>query len=729
MIGRVIEGFEVVEKLGEGGMGVVYKATDTALGRVVALKALHSELTKDPQLTERFLSEARTQAQLNHPNLATLYRLFQFEQTYFMAMEFVDGETFAQMVRRMGPVPQDRAVPLFKQALAGLGHAHHAGIIHRDIKPSNIMVNKDGIVKVMDFGIAKILGGRGLTATGVRLGTLYYMSPEQIRNQPLDIRTDIYALGITLYELLTGRVPFDSDSDYDLMQQHIQKLPPSPRQYYPYLSPSLESVILEALEKDPKERFQTVEAFSRALDDALTVLTHTDRTIVGRALVPDARTVSGASGTYGTSARPGTPGGGFSAAIPVQPPSAAGQGPPLRPPSPSSGFAATTPSKGAPAAVPTRPPAATAPPRTPSGGLAPVSTGASATAVPRPPAGGPMPPRTPTGGYGIGQSGVAGHTPIPGPPGVAPSQPFTPSSGYGVPQPGMKQPTAVPGGGYMPPVQPSDQQASSNKLIPIIVIVASIVVIGILVLFFISKRRSAEMAPAPVAETTAPAQTTAPITPPVASPPTETQGNPATPEASANPTTDGSTGARAGEVSTAELKQTKETSSKSTGASSRSKTKAQAAAAALQAAMQQQQELERQRQIQMQQQLEEQRRQAAESEARKKSEAEQAQRLRTFRVAHAHGSGFDQFCFGTLTVSKTRVSFRPENSQHSFDVPADDLKEAKKNSGFWSIPSFHIRLKNGENFNLARIGPDNRLISPIEILMHMNEVLPPSVKR
>lgn len=730
MIGRVIEGFEIVEKLGEGGMGVVYKAKDTALGRVVAMKALHSELTKDPQLTERFLSEARTQAQLNHPNLATLFRLFHFEGTYFMAMEFVDGETFAQMIRRLGPVPQDRAVPLFKQALAGLGHAHHAGIIHRDIKPSNIMVNKDGIVKVMDFGIAKILGGRGLTATGVRLGTLYYMSPEQIRNQPLDIRTDIYALGITLYELLTGRVPFDSDSDYDLMQQHVQKLPPSPRQYYPYLSPALESVILEALEKDPTERFQTVEAFSRALEDALTVPTHTDRTVVGRTLLPDARTPSSGSGVYGASVPPNTPSSGIGTVPPVQPPPSPVSNPPLRPPTPSGGYGATTPSRISPTAVPIPPRGQTFPSRTPSGGHVPAPTVASATPIPPPTVGAPIPPRTPTGGYGAGQSTGVRQTPVPAPPGIPPPSPFAPAGGYGVPQPGMGIATPVPGGGYLPPVgQPINQNAPSNKLIQIVLVIAAVILIGVLVTFFIAKRRSAENAVISEVNVASPVQTAAPTVSPGTPPPTQGQANAATPDASGTASADTTTASKGGEVSTTEPKQAKDTSRKATGTSSRSKTRAQIAAAAQQAALQQQQELERQRQLQMQQQMEEQRRQAAEAEARKKKEAEQALRLSTFRVAHAHGSSFDQFCVGTLTVSKARVSFRPDGGAHSFDVPAGDVKEAKKNSGFWSTPSFHIRLKNGENFNLARIGPDKRFVSPIEVLMHMDEVLPPSVKR
>ncbi len=365
MIGRIIEGFQITDKLGEGGMGEVFRAIDTTLGRVVAVKVLHSELMKDPQLTERFLSEAKTQAQLNHPNLATLFRLFQFEDSYFMVMEYIDGETVGQIVRRDGPIQQDRALHLFKQALAGLAHAHHAGIIHRDIKPSNLMVTRQGIVKVMDFGIAKILGGRGMTATGVRLGTLYYMSPEQIRNQPLDIRTDIYALGITLYEMVTGRVPFDSNSDYELMQQHIQQAPPYPRQFFPYISPGIEAAILQSLEKDPARRFQTVEAFGRALDEGVRVTTSTVRPTVATPIEGTGQTIFTPVPRSTPPPTPPPTGGTFSGLQPTQvvtpPPGTGGVQPRTPAPFISAPYRATTP----PPAMTPPPGSAYVPPQTP----------------------------------------------------------------------------------------------------------------------------------------------------------------------------------------------------------------------------------------------------------------------------------------------------------------------------------------------------------------------------
>jgi serine/threonine protein kinase len=266
MIGMQIGSYKILEKLGEGGMGVVYKAIDTGLDRAVAMKVLNTDLSKNPEIVERFRSEAKAQANLNHTNLATLYAFLTSEGTAFMVMEFVDGETFQQMIMRRGPIPEQEAIPLFRQALLGIGYAHRAGIIHRDIKPSNLMLNKSGIVKVMDFGIAKVMGTRGLTRTGTQMGTVAYMSPEQIQNRVVDIRSDIYELGVTLYQMLTGHLPFDSDSDFEIMQNHVRTPPPPPSRFYPYLRKEVENVVLKSLEKNPDNRFQTVEQFGAALE-------------------------------------------------------------------------------------------------------------------------------------------------------------------------------------------------------------------------------------------------------------------------------------------------------------------------------------------------------------------------------------------------------------------------------------------------------------------------------
>jgi serine/threonine protein kinase len=266
MIGTMIDNYRIEEKLGEGGMGVVYKATDLNLDRTVAIKMLSADLSRDPGLMERFRAEAKAQAHLNHTNIASLYSLLNANGQTGIVMEYLEGETFDEMLRRRGLIPPQEAVPLFRQALLGVGFAHRMGIVHRDIKPSNIMVNKYGVVKVMDFGIAKVLGGQRLTRTGTQVGTVAYMSPEQIRNKPVDIRSDIYSLGVTLYELLTAHLPFESDSDFQVMSDHVNTPPPPPTRHYPYIPRGIEQCVLKALAKSPDERFQTVEEFGAALE-------------------------------------------------------------------------------------------------------------------------------------------------------------------------------------------------------------------------------------------------------------------------------------------------------------------------------------------------------------------------------------------------------------------------------------------------------------------------------
>ncbi len=266
MIGTEIASYRILEKLGEGGMGTVYKAVDTSLDRLVAIKVLSSDLAGNSELVQRFRAEAKAQANLNHTNLATLYAFVMHDGRASMVMEFVDGETFEQMILRRGQLQAPEALPLFKQALLGIGYAHRAGIVHRDIKPSNLMVNKLGIVKVMDFGIAKVMGVRGMTRTGVQMGTGWYMSPEQVLNRPVDIRSDIYSLGVTLYQMVTAHVPFDGPSDYQVMTDQVHTPPPLPTTFSPYMPKGIENAILKALEKNPDARFQTVEEFGAALE-------------------------------------------------------------------------------------------------------------------------------------------------------------------------------------------------------------------------------------------------------------------------------------------------------------------------------------------------------------------------------------------------------------------------------------------------------------------------------
>lgn len=299
MIGSVIGNYEIRNKVGEGGMGAVYRGVDVLLEREVAIKVLRPELYNTPQLAERFHSEAIALARLNHPNIATLYTYLRYGEESMMVMEFVRGETLEALLRRVGALSVESTIALFGQALDGLAHAHAQGIVHRDLKPANLMLTTTGVVKVMDFGIARIAGGGRMTRTGRLIGTLEYMSPEQVRGLETDSRSDIYSLGIVLYQMLTGKVPFTSDSDYELMRAHIESAPTPPRELAPNLPPVVESLILRALAKDPADRFQSAAEFRTALDACLSGNFSPSRQteVIAPLLLPDLCPVSHCSPT------------------------------------------------------------------------------------------------------------------------------------------------------------------------------------------------------------------------------------------------------------------------------------------------------------------------------------------------------------------------------------------------------------------------------------------------
>jgi serine/threonine-protein kinase len=265
MIGNIIGNYKIEQKLGEGGMGAVYKGVDMMLEREVAIKALRPELASQTQVVERFRSEAVTLAKLNHPNIATLYNFFRQGDEFYMVLEFVRGTTLDQIISERGAMPAEQAVPLFCKVLDGIDHAHEMGIVHRDIKPANMMLTDKGALKVLDFGIARILGTARMTKAGHLIGTIEYMAPEQVKGLETDARSDIYSLGMLLYEMLTGRVPFDIQNEFELMKAQIEQMPVPPRQINPGIPPEVEGAIMRAIAKDPIERYQTAGDFRAVL--------------------------------------------------------------------------------------------------------------------------------------------------------------------------------------------------------------------------------------------------------------------------------------------------------------------------------------------------------------------------------------------------------------------------------------------------------------------------------
>ena len=265
-----ISSYRLEGEIARGGMGIVYRGVHMVFQEVVAIKAIFPELMLNPDLRDRFLNEARIQRRLQHPNIVQIREFLVVEDRFYIVMEYIQGDTLAQRLRQLGrPMTLGEAGGIFQQTLEGLGFAHSQGVIHRDIKPSNIMLTSAGVAKLTDFGIARGTDTAKLTRTGTALGTAAYMSPEQIHGTMLDQRTDIYSLGIMLYEILTGRVPFgrprDSDSDFPILTAHTTQAPPPPRQFVPSIPASVESVILKALAKKPEERFQSCQEFQEAL--------------------------------------------------------------------------------------------------------------------------------------------------------------------------------------------------------------------------------------------------------------------------------------------------------------------------------------------------------------------------------------------------------------------------------------------------------------------------------
>jgi serine/threonine protein kinase len=265
--GEIIGDYRVSGLLGVGGMGSVYRVRNLITDREEALKILLPDLTNQADLAERFSREIRIHASLEHPNIAQLRTALRVDNQLVMIMELVPGETIEQRIAH-GPIDVATAAGVATQVLAALNYAHARGVIHRDIKPANIMVTPAGVVKVMDFGIAAGAPARRLTKTGLAVGSLYYMSPEQIRAMPVDGRSDIYSLGITFYEMLVGRRPFEGASDFELMKAHLEQQAPPVSAWNSQIPASLAAAISRAIAKRPEERFQSAAEFSAAIESA-----------------------------------------------------------------------------------------------------------------------------------------------------------------------------------------------------------------------------------------------------------------------------------------------------------------------------------------------------------------------------------------------------------------------------------------------------------------------------
>ncbi|MBA2447142.1 MAG: serine/threonine protein kinase, partial [Chloroflexi bacterium] len=263
---RVLAGrYRLEGVLGQGGMAIVYRAEDTALGRPVAVKILREQFSADPEFLERFRREARAAASLSHPNVVAVFDVGRDGATNFIVMEYVEGEDLKDVIRREGPLPTARLINLGCQLAAALEYAHRRNLVHRDIKPHNVLVTRDDQLKVGDFGIAVALGARSITQAGMVIGSVHYMAPEQAQGQPPTRSTDIYALGVVLYEMATGQLPFEADSQLAVATMQIERLPTPPLQLNPRLPPALSEVILKALTKDPDERFQSAAEVAAAL--------------------------------------------------------------------------------------------------------------------------------------------------------------------------------------------------------------------------------------------------------------------------------------------------------------------------------------------------------------------------------------------------------------------------------------------------------------------------------
>ncbi|MGZ4143638.1 MAG: Stk1 family PASTA domain-containing Ser/Thr kinase [Actinomycetota bacterium] len=261
--------YELSDQLGAGGMAEVYLGRDRVLGRTIAVKTLLAQYGGDPHFIERFRLEAQHAAALNHPNIVSVYDTGSDDGTHYIVMEYVEGKTLRDVIREEGPLLPERVAEIGADVCAGLAFAHAHGIVHRDIKPANIMITSGGAVKVTDFGIARAVSGDTVTQTAMVLGTAQYFSPEQAQSAPVDARSDIYSLGVVLYEMLTRQVPFTGSSPVAIAYKHVKEAPVLPSRLNPDVPASLEAIVMKAMAKNPDNRYQTAQEMREDLLRAL----------------------------------------------------------------------------------------------------------------------------------------------------------------------------------------------------------------------------------------------------------------------------------------------------------------------------------------------------------------------------------------------------------------------------------------------------------------------------
>ncbi|MGD8540143.1 MAG: protein kinase [Candidatus Aminicenantes bacterium] len=274
--------YEIIEELGKGGMGRVYRVEDTKLKQEVALKLIKPEIAQDKKTIERFRNELKIARDIRHKNVCGMYDLGEEQGSHYITMEYVAGEDLKGMIRMMGQLGTGKALSIAKQVCEGLEEAHRLGVVHRDLKPSNIMIDKNGNARIMDFGIARSLESKGITGVGVMIGTPEYMSPEQVEGKDVDRRSDVYSLGVILYEMVTGRVPFEGDTPFTIGVKHKSEIPRDPKEWNAQIPEDLSRVIMRCLEKDKEKRYQSAGEVRSSLEDIERGIPTTERVVPER---------------------------------------------------------------------------------------------------------------------------------------------------------------------------------------------------------------------------------------------------------------------------------------------------------------------------------------------------------------------------------------------------------------------------------------------------------------